>query len=225
MLGVVCADNVVTERRKRGIQPRDTRALDQEEASGMIKRYRVSMGNFPGAPGVATHYVSDSVTDFTPFRTFYQVVTNHVPNGMNFSFPTTVDVLDETNGQIQITQSATVLATVTSAVAAAPFSGTSGLITRWITPDYVEGKHVVGRTYLVPLAQGSYDAQGSIASGTITAIQTAALALVAATSMVVWTRPRAASTNPPVTARPGSAHPVTNAIVPDLACVMRSRRT
>jgi hypothetical protein len=190
-----------------------------------IKRYRVSWSNFPGAPGVSTLYFSDSVTDFSPVRTFFSTVALNVPNGLTFQFPTTVDLLDEVTGQIQTVQNATTLASVSSIVTAAPFSGTSGCIVQWRTPDFVEGKHVIGRTYVVPLAQIAYDAQGSISSGAITALQNAAIALVGATSMVCWSRPRAASTNPPVTARPGSAHPVTNASVPDLACVMRSRRT
>jgi hypothetical protein len=190
----------------------------------MIKRYRVSMSNFPGAPGVITHYVSEAVTDFSPFRSFYTSVALQVPNGLTFSFPTTVDLLNEVDGLIQTVQNATVLANVSSIVTAAPFSGTSGCIVQWRTPDFVDGKHVIGRSYIVPLAQGSYDAQGSIASAVITALQTAGANLVAATNLVVWSRPRKASTNPPLAARDGSAHPVTAASVPDLACVMRSRR-
>jgi len=191
----------------------------------MIKRYRVSMANFPGAPGVITHYTSDVVTDFTPIRTFYAAVALQVPNGLTFQFPTTVDLLDETTGLIQTVQNATVLSPVSSIVSSQAFSGTSGCIVQWRTPDFVDGKHVIGRSYIVPLAQTSYDTQGSIASATITALQNAAITLVGALNLVVWSRPRKASTNPPVTARPGSAHPVTNASVPDLACVMRSRRT
>lgn len=190
----------------------------------MIKRYRVSWDNFTGQPGVSTLYFAETQTDFTPVKTFFQVVTNHVPNGLRFKFPTTVDVLDETNGNIQTTQSATALTDVTSAVAAASHSATSGAIIRWITPDYVDGQHVVGRTYIVPLANGSYGTTGTVSTGTITAIQNAAITMLGSVSMVVWTRPRAAKASPPVTARAGSAHPVSNCIVPTTAAVMRSRR-
>lgn len=181
-----------------------------------MKRYRVSWSNFPGAPGVSTHYVDPAVTDFSPIRVFYQAVALCVPNALTFNFPTSVDVIDETNGQIQTTQAATVLSSLNSIVASAAFSGTSGCAVQWRTPDYVNGNHVVGRTYVVPLAQTQYDTNGSIASGTVTNLQAAGMALIAAMPMLVWHRPK-----PGV---PGSKHAVTNVAVPDLAVVMRSRR-
>jgi hypothetical protein len=189
-----------------------------------IKRYRVSWSNFSGAPGVSTLYFASTVTDFTPVKTFFGSVAAFLPNGLTLSYPTTVDVLDEVTGLIQTTTAATTLTQTVSAVASSAYSGTSGAIVRWITPDYVDGKHVVGRTYLVPLSSGSYDTNGSLSSTPISTIQTAGLTLLGATSMVVWQRPRAANALKGITARVGSSHAASNVLVPDLACVMRSRR-
>jgi glucose/arabinose dehydrogenase len=189
-----------------------------------IKRYRVSWSNFPGAPGVSTHYFDPAVTDFTPVKTFYASLAARVPFGLTFTFPNTVDVIDEKNGQIQITSNATVLSPETSNVTAANYSGTSGLAIQWRTPDYVDGNHVVGRTYLVPLGPTFYDTNGSIGSATISAVQTAATTLLTAMPMVVWSRPRKAGPGGNPSARDGSSHAITAALVPDVAVVMRSRR-
>lgn len=189
-----------------------------------IKRYRVSWSNFSGAPGVSTLYFANSVTDFTPVKTFFAACAAFLPNGLTLSYPTTVDVLDEVTGEISSTATATTLTSTVSAVASSAYSGTSGAVVRWITPDYVDGRHVVGRTYLVPLSSGSYDTNGSINSTPISSIQSAGLTLLGAISMVVWQRPRAANALLDITARDGSAHAASNVTVPDLACVMRSRR-
>jgi hypothetical protein len=195
------------------------------EAAGMaIKRYRVAWSNFPGAPGVSTHYFDTAATDFTPVRAFYEAVSLRVPNGMTFTYPTTVDVIDETNGQIQITQNATILTPSLSTIAVGNFSGTSGCAVQWRTPDYVDGNHVVGRTYIVPLGPTFYDTNGSIGAATITALQAAATTLLAALPMVIWSRPRKAGPGGVPAARNGSAHAITAAQVPDVAVVMRSRR-
>ena len=98
------------------------------------------------------------------------------------------------------------------------YAGSTGAVVRWQTAGYVSGRRVQGKTFLVPLVQ-AFDTQGSIATTALTTLTNAANGLVTAGSgdFVVWHRPTAFAS--------GSSHPVTGALVPDLAAVLRSRRT
>lgn len=185
-----------------------------------LNRVRVAWSNFPGAPGVSTHYFSTTQTDMTALRTFYNTIKDLFPNGLTTSVPNSGDVIQESDGQIIGTWTGTGGGTNVSAVASAAYSGPSGAIVRWITPGIVAGRRVVGRTYLVPLERNQYDTSGSLASTTITTIQNAAQAMLAsyADGFKVWSRP---GVSPP---RVGSFHTALAALVPDLAAVRRSRR-
>lgn len=193
-----------------------------------LQRYRVSLANWPGAPGVMTFYLGSGVTDFTPIRTFCNSLTGVMPNGLSFSFPTTVDVFNEANGQLTGSLPATTLATVSSSVTAAAYSGTSGALVRWNTGLIQAGKRVAGRTYVVPLAGSNYDTNGSLSTTCIGLIQGAANTLLTSLTdgLKVWSRPVTADATktPPVVGRAGAIATVISAAVPDLAVVMRSRR-
>jgi hypothetical protein len=88
---------------------------------------------------------------------------------------------------------------------------------RWQTSGIVNGRRVKGRTFLVPLINTTYGS-GVIGAGTVSAIQSAADTFVASAGadMRIWHRPTAGAG--------GIAYPITAAVVPNLATVLRSRR-
>lgn len=183
-------------------------------------RYRVGMGNWPGAPGVMTFYFGTSVADFTPVRTFILAIKDLFPNGLTFSFPTSVDIINEATGQL--TNSTAVAGQTASASisTAAPYAGSAGGLIHWNTSGFVNGRRVAGRTYCVPMLANGFANDGSLAGTTITTMQNAATALIAAfgDGLKVWSRPKEG-------VRPGAFFTALSATVPDLAVVMRSRRT
>jgi hypothetical protein len=193
-------------------------------------RYRVSWGNFPGAPGVTTLYFSTSVADFTPVRTFFNSVMTTCPQSLTFSYPTSYDVINEATGQLQTTVATAAQAVSTSLTTAGTYSLTSGALIRWNTSAVVAGNKVVGRTYIVPLAGSQYNNNGAVASGTITTLQNAANALLAAygDGLKVWARPFKGRTGvagkPDIPARVGSFATALSATTPATPVVMRSRR-
>lgn len=194
-------------------------------------RYRVAWSNWPGAPGVSTHYFSTSVADFSPVRAFYLANKDLFPNLLTWTFPTSYDVINEVTGQLSSTVATAPQTAVSSAHSATAYSGTSGAVLRWSTNSVVNGNKVVGRTYLVPLAQDQYFTDGSLVGTFITTVTAAATALLAAygDGLKVWARPFPGRTNDPggkpdIPARVGSFHTVVAATVPDFAAVMRSRR-
>lgn len=184
-----------------------------------LARYRLSMGNWPGAPGVMTLYFGTSVADFTAVRTFITSIKDLFPNGLTFSFPTTLDIINEATGQLT---NATAIAGQTAAASistAAPYAGSAGALIHWNTSAFVNGRRVAGRTYCVPLANSNFANDGSLSGSAITTLQNAATALIAAygDGLKVWSRPKEG-------VRPGAFFTALSATIPDLAVVMRSRR-
>lgn len=190
-----------------------------------LQRFRVGWTNFPGAPGVSTHYLSTSVADYSHIRTFYNAIKDLFPLNLTFTFPTVVDIINEATGQLTGAIAISPPANVISAAASNPYSGTSGAVLRWQTGAIQNGNRVVGRTFLVPLNQSQYFTDGSLTGTAITTIQNAATTLLAAYAdgVKVWSRPWVGSPGNP--ARAGAYFTAIGAIVPDLAVVLRSRRT
>jgi len=184
------------------------------------QRYRVSLTNWPGAPGTMTFYLGTAVTDFSPIRTFLTTVFQRMPNGIQANFPSSVDQFDETTGTLTSTLGLTPLTVLTSTTTAAPYAGSAGALIRWVTGDFVNGKRVQGRNYLVPFAGAAYENDGSLLAVAVSAIQTAGAAMIASfgSDLKVWHRPSPGGSN-------GSVKTVNSCTVPDLAVVLRSRRT
>lgn len=189
------------------------------------------MTNFPGSPGYTNLYYANPVADNLPLaaiETFFTTIKAYFPTGSVTQVPNQGDYIEDTTGQItgQWAQSGPLPIGNTGT---GVYSGASGALVHWHTDGIVDGRRVRGRTFLVPLVSGVYDAGGTIASNVLSAIQAAANNLVAAegADLAVWSRPREADpeATPPKAARLGSSWNVTAAAVPDLAAVMRSRRT
>lgn len=189
-----------------------------------INRVRVSWTNFPGAPGLSTFYLAAGITDVTAIRAFFSGLVARFPTGLTWQTPNTGDIVDVGTGKITGTWSGTGGGNTVGTATAAPYSGSSGAMVRWLTNGVVNGHRLAGRTYLVPLAGASYDNDGSIGSAAQTAIQGAGTTLIAAygANMVVFHKPRNASGGD--LGSPGNVSSVVSALVPDLAVVLRSRR-
>lgn len=184
-----------------------------------LARYRIGMGNWPGAPGVLTLYLGTTVADFTPIRTFITAIKDTFPNTLTFSFPTSIDIINEATGQLTNSVAVAPTAPISSTSTAAPYAGSAGALIHWGTSAFVAGRRVAGRTYLVPQANASFASDGSLSGTVITTIQNAATALIAAygDGLKVWSRPKEG-------VRPGAFFTALSASVPDLAVVLRSRR-
>jgi len=112
-----------------------------------LQRYRVGITNFPGAPGVTTLYFGTGVTDFTGVKTFFDAIKANFPNGLTFTYPTTVDVINEATGQLTGSVVGTTLASTVSITTASVYSGVSGAIVRWNTGLIQNGKRKRSRTW------------------------------------------------------------------------------
>ena len=191
-----------------------------------IQRVRVIMQNWPGAPGYINLYETSAVVDHTPIRNFFNSLITFIPTGITFTVPGTGDIINEGTGDIVGAWTVAAPAVVT-ATASGVYAGGAGAVVDWLTSGVVAGRRPMGRTFLVPLISTAMDAQGSLTASAITAIKTAADALIAAMgpTFLVWSRPFAGGPGGVPAARLGTVNPVVGSRVPDLAAVLRSRRT
>jgi hypothetical protein len=189
------------------------------------------MTGFTGAPGYTNLYYANPVADNLPLAAIAQFWTDiaaYFPTTAEVQVPGEGDYIEDTTGEITggWSQSAPPAIGMTGS---GNYSGASGGLVHWHTDGIVNGRRVRGRTFLVPFVVGMYDTNGSLQSGVVSLIQASALTLVAAegADLAVWSRPVEgdATATPPIAARAGSSHVVTNASCPDLAAVLRSRRS
>jgi len=185
-----------------------------------IERQRVLWTNFPGAPGYTNFYSSGTMSTIAPaIRSFFEAIKALLPTSVTLVYPNTVDQINEATGAITGSYAYTPALANTTGTTAGIFSGATGAVVNWNTDTFINSRRVRGRSFLVPLSGSAFDTNGSLDDTKRGTIQTAAAALVTAGSgaFVVWHRPTQFTS--------GSAAAMTSAFVPDLAAVLRSRRT
>jgi hypothetical protein len=93
-----------------------------------------------------------------------------------------------------------------------------GARVRWATNGIRNGRHVVGTTFLVPLASSAYTTTGFLATANSSALDAAAEALIVAAPLYIVSRPSAA-------VPAGASNIVIGSTVPLEVSWLRSRRT
>lgn len=193
-----------------------------------LARIRCPWSGFNGAPAVSTFYCLDPASFRPLLSPFWEAVTSQLPSTVIVGVEQSGDLINDVNGEI--TGSWTTGAPIGfPGDLVGSYSAPSGAVINWKTSSVVDGARLRGKTFIVPLGAGTYNTDGSVATGVLDVLRPAATALVddSDANFVVWHRPRLASkpgVTPVVTQRDGSSAVVTLATVPDLAAVLRSRR-
>jgi hypothetical protein len=202
-----------------------------------LARVRTVITGFSGAPGISTQYflktgsgawsayddlmvsrVTDAWSDISSL-----LPTSHVATTL-----AEIDIIEDTTGEIQQTISATNDG-VSSGTADSPWLPTaSGYCVTWRTDGVVAGKHVRGRTFLVPVAAVGLEADGSPTASALALVGTYAqtmTGLATSVALAIWSRPKTVpDSNPTAYIRFGSSHQVTDHTISDKFAVLRSRR-
>jgi hypothetical protein len=182
-----------------------------------LQRYRVTWTGITGSPGINTFYFKSPVDPAAALQAMYSSISGLLPSAAVISFPTLGEVINDSNGALTGTFTSAGAASVTG-TAGANYSAASGAMIRWTTGVALNGRLVIGKTFLVPLGTTAYDA-GSLTSAALTTIGNAASTFRgtgAGTVLTIWNRPRPATS--------GTHTDVTGSVVPDKAVVLRSRR-
>lgn len=187
-----------------------------------------------GLPGYTNLFYDGGVPDATgalaaatKSRLLWAGLPTCTPSGVVLSLVTDVRLLEETDGTLLDIFTVSGISSVTG-TGGASGAGVAGGCIDWLTSTVHGTRRMQGRTFLVPLANGSYDSNGTLNGPTLTTIATAAEAMRTATGPTfgVWGRPRAADPDhvPPITARAGLFGAAISSRVPDKSVYLSSRR-
>lgn len=181
-------------------------------------------------PAISTFYFGGPSMTGAPAAvvTFFNAIKNFFTADVSWTIPNTGDSLDPSDGSLQPGWSVSGGATVTGGASGHNWAQGVGTRLVWDTTDIFARRRVKGATFLTSMNAIEFQTDGTLQTTTVNAIAAAGVALVAARpDMVVWSRPKFVkpATVPPTLLRPGAAHIVSSAHVPDKVSWLRSRRT
>lgn len=155
-----------------------------------LNRVRVGLTGVGGLPGVSTFYFDSTTVDMTALRTFWVAAAALMPNGVIIAVPNSGDQFQEATGVITGTWSGPAQATVSATGGSGSFSSTSGAMIRWTPNGVVDGRRPIGKTFIVPAVVTVFSTSGTVTSGNVTAMTTAATTLLTSYggSMKLWHR-------------------------------------
>lgn len=170
-------------------------------------------------PGVSTFYFGEAASGFpADLFNFWDALKGIIGGGVTVTVPDSGDLIDVATGELSGTWTDTGGGAISSTGIGDYALGVGARI-RWHTNGVVGGRRVVGSTFIVPLAPGSYQSSLGLTNAVVTTLTAAAGALFSAASGPnhVYSKPRPG--------RAGSSHPVVSASAPDAVSWLRSRRT
>lgn len=196
-------------------------------------RVKVRWHGFTGSPGYSNFFfrewsdagyvpsVAEASNSAAKVHQFFDAIKGIFPPVVNIQVEGDVEVINDTNNELQTAFSVGPFANLTGGAAAANYSAATGAVVSWQTGGVRNGRRVRGRTFLVPTSSGAFDVDGSLVSSWATNLATYANTLISNTpgpELGIWARPTAPG------AEDGEWAVVTAATVPDMAAVLRSRR-
>lgn len=182
-----------------------------------------------GAPGYTTFYARGTLfgTTLDSFaaatRTFLMARQLDFPGSIVLKCQPTATQLNDTDGTLIAPLAIPTPPADVQGAGLSTFSGATGIVVVWRTGRLVVRRLMLGRTFLVPAATGAFDTQGTLASASLTAWQTAATTYVNRVGLgsdgrpVIWHRNTKFQAD-------GFSADVTSATVNDQAQVLTSRR-
>lgn len=190
-----------------------------------IHRITALWTGFQGAPGYSNFHfmaggglISDAQSSADRVQSFFSSLTSVFPTDVVISVQQDVEEIDEDTGAVTAFHTVDGGTPITGN-GTGGYSAPSGAVLNWRTNDLRYNRRIRGRTFLVPLDQGSYDDRGTLDPQVQADIITSGNALLGGdldSELVIWSRPVGGSG--------GVAATVTNCSVPDMAAVLRSRR-
>lgn len=163
--------------------------------------------------------VADANTAAANFRTFLNALAAYGPTGGSITFDSAAQIYDDLGVQTaEITISAVPAAIALTGAGA--YAGGAGAVVNWVTGAFHQGRKVRGRTFLVPLVQIAYQADGTLAATFQSNIQTAAQAFATSSPTPIIFSDKTSKLG----VRSTLLAVVTGATVPDRTAILRSRR-
>lgn len=187
---------------------------------------------FSGAPGYSNFFFRDFTETGEPVASdapaavarvnqFFGAIADRLPPNVNVTVQPECQVIESTTGVLKDVFTVPTPTAIPGTSTTLTYSAPTGVVITWRTATVVRGRRVRGRTFIVPVSTACYQNDGTLESGAHDDFAVAAAALAANTGtpdLGIWSRPSVKG------ASDGAWAPVTNATVPDMAAVLRSRR-
>jgi len=197
--------------------------LNYDPAMPFLQRIRVTWTGQTGLPGISTFYAGETdSTAVAALVTYFGNIDFGFPSSTNWEVPASGDLIDVESGELGGTWSQTGSAVVPGTGGAVNYAAGVGCRVRWHTSGLVNGRRLVGSTFLTGMAVLSYGSDGTIDTSTLTQFRAHATTLVTTSALHVWSPPFAGS--PTVPERLGSSAIVQSATMPDKVTSLRSSR-
>lgn len=153
----------------------------------------------------------------TAFRAFFNSVASILATGVQISFPTAGQTIDEASGEVNGVWTVGAVSSVSGSGGAA-FTNGVGCRVKWLTIGIVGGRKVTGSTFLVPISNPNFEGAGNITAAALSVVSAAASTLAATPNALrIYSRKSADHV--------GISWPVLGSNVPDQVSWLRSRRT
>jgi hypothetical protein len=199
-----------------------------------LVRIQIDLSGWGGGPGVSTMYAGhEGVTSggeiealAGAIRAAYESLKTYLLDGMQVRINPTVDVITTTDGQLagRFVITPPPLVTGLGSGGNSPRS-TMGKL-QFLTATPHNGRMIRGGCFFGPLASSSVDNAGNLQAAFVAAVPPAFTAVLANDTLplVVWSRPKEATVDPPEDARAGFDGDVVAIALNAVPAVLRSRR-
>lgn len=174
----------------------------------------------PSVQGLAVTvlHFPDTVSDPSlVVSAFFQEIRLMLTSDHTITVPGSGDVIDEATGDLTGVWTGAGFVVMTGNLGPQPTAAGVGACITWLTSGIVSSRRVRGRTFIVPIPVANYDPDGTLTSGALTRLDTAAAILQP--SLAVWHRPTAAGGG-----SDGSEHPAVDYRIRDKVAFLSSRR-
>jgi hypothetical protein len=170
---------------------------------------------------------SDALAAVTKSRALFFNLQAVLPSGTSIAPSTDVRVLEDTDGKLQNIYTVTGVGGI-SGLGNASNAAPAGACIDWLTLTVHGSRRIQGRTFVVPIPIDKYESNGSLLSGAVATIASAAetMRTGAGPAFGVWGRPvfQKPHTTPPTLLRAGKWGAAVSSRVPDKVAMLTSRR-
>jgi len=181
----------------------------------LISRIRVGWAGWPGGPGVSTFYTAAPPTaaQLTALRALFVGWTIGIPTGISTQIENTGQQIDTATGKAVDVWTGPNQAAVPG-TGTGSYHGAGGMMIRWNTGVFNNGRLLKGKTFMVPTVVGAYSNDGTIDTAFLANMQGFVNTFITgmAGGLAVYSRRYSTSTT------------ATSGTVVDKAVVMTSRR-
>lgn len=195
----------------------------------LVTQWSVKWSGLTGLPGYSFFYSSSNTTGKDALTFFFDGIKAFFPTPLKWEISPFWKDFDVATGKMVNEGGGGVLASI-NATAANSYAPQAGAQVKWSTGGFSNGRHVVGRTYLVPLVASQLTTGGLITATCANTIAAAADAVRGSWGgqQVIWSRPlfeTGADGKPTdVIKRAGTIHTVVTVTVPTKMATLNSRR-